>query len=54
MTVDDKLRKSFLEKLAETIPEVKGESLFKKLLEFEGKVGLTEKERIIESAKKTK
>lgn len=40
MTVDNKLRKSFLKKLQEEIPEVKKEKLFNTLLDFKGKVGL--------------
>ncbi len=44
MTVDNKIRKIFLEKLSEEIPELNDEELFKTLKGFNGKVGLTEKE----------
>lgn len=44
MTIDNKIRKKFLENLSKTITEIKDEELFEKLKEFEGKVGLTEKE----------
>lgn len=44
MTVDDKLRKTFLKKLKEKIPEVEKEGLFNTLINFKGKVGLTREE----------
>ena len=44
MTVDDKIRKRFLENLAKSIPELKKESKYEELLNFKGKVGLTQKE----------
>jgi len=44
MTVDKKIRKSFLEKLSMDLPEIKEEELFEKLKNFNGKVGLIEKE----------
>jgi hypothetical protein len=44
MTVDNKLRKTFLINLSEKIPEVMQEELYQNLLDFTGKVGLTEKE----------
>ena len=44
MTVDNKLRKSFLKSLSKKIPEIKNESLYNKLLNYNGKVGLTKKD----------
>lgn len=44
MTVDDKLRKTFLKKLKGKIPEVGKEGLFNTLINFQGKVGLPQKE----------
>lgn len=42
ITVDDKLRKNVLEELKKKIPEIEEESIFNNLLDFKGKVGLTE------------
>ena len=44
MTVDDKLRKTFLKKLKRKIPEVAKEGSFKALINFQGKVGLPQRE----------
>jgi len=44
MTIDNKIRKKFLENLVKSIPEVKDEDLYQKLKNFNGKVGLTSKE----------
>lgn len=40
MTVDDKLRKKFLEKLQKKILEVEKEKLFNTLIDFKGEIGL--------------
>jgi len=45
MTVDEKLRKKYLENLAKTIPEIKKEELYEKLLNFKGNVGLPETDK---------
>jgi len=44
MTIDNKLRKSFLKSLPKKIPEIKDESLYTELLNYNGKVGLTKKD----------
>lgn len=44
MTVDNKIRKIFLEKVSLDIPEIQSEELFEQLKDFNGKVGLTKKE----------
>lgn len=44
MTVDNKIRKTFLERLSTKIPEIQNEELFEELKDFIGKVGLTEKD----------
>ena len=45
MTVDEKLRKKYLENLAEAIPEIKKEELYDKLLNFKGNVGLPDTDK---------
>jgi hypothetical protein len=44
MTVDHKLRQSFLKSLSKKIPEIKEESLYSSLLNYKGKVGLPKKD----------
>jgi len=45
MTVDEKLRKKYLENLAKAIPEIKTEEMYEKLLNFKGNVGLPETDK---------
>ena len=44
ITVDDNLRKRFLENLKSAAPQISEEELFDEILKFKGKIGLPEKE----------
>jgi len=44
MTVDNKLRKKYLEEIAKSIPEIQNEDLYQDVLNFSGKIGLPQED----------